>query len=217
MSTVLLAQGKKKTFSFKKGEVMDILLLSTNPDSGKLFEKYKETAFPVAFEYSYQPQPGFAIKELTLGNHAPSSLIMGKWESRQKREGFLENIIKRVPDFHEQRRALFKYFSLTYYKMPKDIQFFVDSEKFNVATAFWSKKDKKLTRFNSKWEQEIKNHGGRVIVKLENGKSPTGYYYNSDVFYIIEWNSRVAFQTFSKKYPLSSYEFLANIHQFVIK
>lgn len=217
ISTIVFAQEGKKTFTFKKGEVMDVLLLSTNTNSNKLFERYKKTAFPVAFNYGYEPQPSFAIKELILGNHAPSSLIIGKWASKQKREGFLKSIVDEVPDFHKQRRELFQYFGLTYYQIPKDIEFSIDAKKYTIATALWTKKKKNIARFTSKWEKEIKKHGGKIIIKLKNGTSPTGYYYNSDVFYIIEWKNEEVFQVFSEKYPLPSYEFLANVHQFVIK
>jgi hypothetical protein len=36
---------RAQTFDFKKGEVLDILLLTNKPDWEKHFEKYKETAF----------------------------------------------------------------------------------------------------------------------------------------------------------------------------
>ena len=86
--TNLEAQEKAKHFEFKKGEVLDIFLLSTVQDSKELFDRYKKTAFPVAFEYTYQPQPGFRIKELTLGTNTPSSFIFGKWASKEKKRRF---------------------------------------------------------------------------------------------------------------------------------
>lgn len=217
LSVSALGQSKAKSFDFKKGEVLDVLLISTFPNVGTLFEKYKKTAFPVAFKYTYQPQPGFAIKKLVLGNHLPVSLVIGKWKSKKKREGFLDNIVSEVPDFHEQRKALFSYFELTYYEMPKDISFSVNSDRYNVASALWGKDKASLTKFYNQWENKIKKHGGKLIIKLTNGKSPMGYYYNADVFCIIEWNSKEAFDVFIKKHPLSSYKALKNVHQFVIK
>lgn len=210
-------QNKVKTFSFKKGEVLDILLLSTTKENTKaLFDRYKETAFPVAFKYSYQPQPGFAIKKLVLGNYLPTSFILGKWESKAKREGFLQNIVKNVPDFHQQRRDLFTNFELTYYEMPRDISFSVASEKYTVATAFWgnSKKNKELYK---KWEAKTKERGGGIVIKLENGISPAGYYYNADVLYIVQWKNAKEFESFAKKYPLPVFDKLQNVHQFVIQ
>lgn len=213
---VVKGQEKKISFSFKKGEVMDVLLLSTNVNSEKLFENYKKTAFPVAFEYTYQPQPGFRVKELVLGNHMPNSLIVGKWKSIEKRKGFLANVEKRVPDFHKQRRELFKYFTLTYYEMQKDIDFSINRAKYNVATVFWKKDTESFLKIYNKWKKEVKKHGGKLILKLENGESPLGYYYNGDVFCFIEWNDKKDFEIFTKKHPLSSYKGIKNIHQFVI-
>ena len=213
----VIGQSKTKSFNFKKGEVFDLLLVATFHDAGTLFEKYKKTAFPVASAYTYQPQPGFATKKLILGNHLPASLVIGKWKNKKNREGFLDNIVSKVPDFHEQRKALFSYFKLTYYEIPKDISFSVNADNYNVATALWGKDEKSLTKFYSQWVNKIKKHGGKLMIKLTDGKSPTGYYHNADVFCIIEWSSKEAFDTFTKKHPLSSYEVLKDVHQFVIK
>jgi hypothetical protein len=216
ISATIWSQKKQKSFEFKKGEILDVILLSTNENTSKLFDRYKQTAFPVAFEYTYQPQPGFSIKELTLGNHLPSSLIIGKWNSKEKREGFLKNIVKKVPDFHEQRRSIFKYFGLTYYTMEKDINFSVNTERFNMVSAFWGK-EKNAAEFYKNWEKKIKISGGEITIKLKKGISPTGYYYNPDVFYIISWKNKELFDAFARENPLSYYEDLKNVHQFVIK
>ena len=213
----VFGQANVKSFEFKKGEVLDILLLSTHVNAAPLFEKYKKTVFPVGFEYTFQPQPGFKIEKLVLGNYKPTSLVIGKWKSKLNREGFLNNIVNRVPDFHEQRKALFSYFGLTYYEMQKDLSFSVDTDKYIVAAAFWGKDKKSFENFYNKWENKMKKKGAKLIVKFENGKSPTGYYYNADVFCIIEWESKKAFEAFTQKHPLSSYEALKNVHQFVIK
>ncbi len=211
------AQSKQlKFFSFKKGEVMDVMLITTAPNSEVEYEKYKKTAFPVAFEYSYQPQQGFNISKLTLGSHLPASLIFGKWESKEKREGFLATISNRVTDFHEQRRALFPYFDLTYYEMPRDINFSINREKYNVATSFWKQDSETFLKFLNQWERQITKAGGKIILQLNDGTSPTGYNYNPDIFYILQWTDQLAFEAFAKQHPLSSYEDLKNVHQFII-
>ncbi len=211
------AQSKKIiSFSFKKGEVMDVMLLTTAPDSETKYERYRKIIFPVAFEYSYQPQNGFRISKLTLGTHHPSSIIFGKWENKQKREGFLANISKRVPGFHAQRRELFPYFDLTYYEVQKDLNFSINREKYNVVTSFWKNDLKMFERFISKWEGDIKKAGGKIILQLNRGNSPTGYVYNPDQFYIIEWNNESAFDAFAKTHKMSSYDDLKNVHQFKI-
>ena len=174
------------------------MLLTTAPDSKAEYERYKKTVFPVGFEYSYQPQQGFRIAKLTLGTHLPVNLIFGKWENKEKREGFLANISKRVPGFHEQRRALFPYFDLTYYEMPRDINFTINKEKYNVVTSFWKEDSKTFLKFLKQWEKQIAKAGGKIILQLTDGKSPTGYTYNPDLFYIIEWADQLAFDAFAE-------------------
>lgn len=213
----MTAQEKIKSFDFKKGEVLDIILLSQTENGGELFERYKETAFPVAFEYSYQPQPGFGISKLTLGTNKAQAFLFGKWENLEKREGFLANIANRVPDFHQQRRDLFPYFGLTYYPMLADLKFSVDTSKYNVATALWNNPAEKDATFFKKWKSEVQKSGGKVIVTLENGKSPLGYYYNADVLCIVEWKNEATFNAFAEMHPLAFYEALHNVHQFVIQ
>ena len=211
------AQSKQPiSYSFKKGEVMDIMLITTVPNSAIKYEKYKKTVFPIALKYSYQPLPGFNIRKLTLGTHLPTSLIFAKWKNKEKREGFLDNITKKTPDFHKQRRALFPYFDLTYYEMPHDINFTINREKYNVVTSFWKQDSKVFIKFSNQWEKQIKEAGGKIIVQLGNGTSPIGYHYNPDMLYLIEWDNKKAFDVFEKQHSLTSYETLKNVHQFVI-
>lgn len=211
------AQEGIQQYHFKKGEVLDLLLITTHPDSEGLFETYKKTAFPVAFQYGYQPVPGYKIKTLTLGNHFPNSFIFGKWENLSKREGFLENITKKVPDFHKQRRGLFEYFGLTYYEMDQDTEFSIQKSKYNVVTSFWQKDASSLTDFMDTWKKQAKKAGARILIQLHNGTSPLGYHYDPDILIIAQWENEESFHTFAEKHPLSFYEPLQNIHQFVLE
>lgn len=211
------AQDNLKSFDFKKGEVLDIILLSQTENPTELFDRYKQTAFPVAFEYTYRPQPTFGISKLTLGTNTPQLFLFGKWESIEKREGFLANISKRVPDFHQQRRDLFPYFGLTYYEMTKDLSFSVDSTKYNVVTSLWHKPTKRDASFVAKWKADVIQSGGKVIVELTDGRSPIGYDYNPDALLLVAWENEAAFASFAKQHPLATYGGLKNIHQFVIQ
>ena len=70
--------------------------------------------------------------------------------------------------------------------------------------------------FFKQWKMKVNKQGGKVILKLKNGTSPVGYVYNPTILCIVEWNDKNEFESFEKKNPLSSYESLKNIHQFVI-
>lgn len=210
------AQEGKKEFHFKKGEVLDVLILTgVKKDFNKRFDRYKETVYPVGYAYSYQPQSGFKIKKLTLGNHLPNSFVFGKWENIEKRRGFIANIEKEVADFHQQRRELFTYFGLIYFEIKKDTHFTISKNKYNVVTSFWNNDNDNMSFYNQ-WKKNVEKLGGKIVLKLQDGESPTGYYYKPSLITIVAWDSVKDFERFSNKYPLSSYEELNHVHQFQI-
>lgn len=212
----IYGQSDVKSFHFKKGEILDILVLTAKPDSGALFETYKKTAFPIAFELSYSPQPGFKISQNRQGNHHPTSFLFGKWDNKQKREKFLEVIDKRVPDFHKQRRNLFSYFALTYYEAQEDLRFDIDKGKYNVVTSYWQKDPATFKKFKNKWLKEVTKHGGQVQLALSNGTSPMGYYYNPTYLTITQWKDKATFDQFYKKNLNMDQSALKHVNQFVI-
>jgi len=216
----VFGQENTKSFDFKKGEVVDVMLLTGRKEVyKKLFSEYKKDIYPIGYKYSYESQGGFKIKKLTLGNHISSSFLFGKWDNITKREKFLKEIVKLVPDFHKRRRALFLDFGLTYYEVKNDLNFSVNLDKFNVVTSFWvvdSDIKNIYDIFYKSWKKSIEKNGGKIILKLSEGISPTGYYYNPIVLSIVEWENERQFQNFVNKYPETSYERLKDIHQFVI-
>ena len=69
-------QSNIKTVVINKGEVLDILLISQNPDTEADLNSYFQTAFPVAKRMSYQPLAGFKIVEHSQGNHLLSCRVI---------------------------------------------------------------------------------------------------------------------------------------------
>lgn len=212
-SQVLQAQ----TINLKKGEVLDILVLSSKPDTDKLFDVFKQTAFPVAFSMSYQPLPSFRVTNYTQGNHQPESFIFAKWDSKEIREKFIVEIEKKVPDFHKQRQGIFSYFGLTYYTMQKNTSFEVNPEKYNVVTAYWQNEKISFDNFKYDWLQKSNASGGKIIIELTHGKSPFGYYYQPDYLVITQWNSKEAFEAFYKKDLKMNHKGIKHVNQFNIK
>ncbi len=217
MQISLMGQSSIKSFDFKKGEVLDILLLSNQPDNEALFDKYKNTAFPVAMKLSYQPLPGYAIAEYTQGNIQPEVFAFGKWGSLEKREAFLVDIEKEVPDFHEQRRALWSIFNLTYYEMPTDISFQINKDKVTVATAYWQKDMGDFNKFKKTLAKKTKKLGGKTVVELMDGKSPFGYYYQPDYLVITEWKDKATFDAFYQANIKMKQEGVKHVNQFLLK
>ena len=215
-TTHMVAQSNVKSYDFKKGEVLDILLLTNKPNIEKDFEKYKKTAFPVAAKRTYQPQPSFNIKETTQGNIQPTTFIFGKWNDLKNREQFIAEIEDFVPDFHIQRRTMWSIFNLTYYEIPKDISFKIDRSKYNVATSYWKKDVTSFKKFMELWSQKSAARGGKEILQLTDGKSPMGYYNNPDILVITQWESKEAFDAFYKENLAMNHKGVLHVNQFVL-
>ncbi|MDY8137017.1 hypothetical protein [Aquimarina sp. 2201CG5-10] len=216
LTTGLFAQSNIKSFNFKKGEILDILLLTTKSGTEKDYEKYRKTAFPIAFKKTYKPLPGFNIKETTQGNIQPSSFILGKWNDLKNREQFIAEIEGVVPDFHLQRRNIWSLFNLTYYEIQKDISFKIDKNKYNVATSYWKKDATSFKKFTELWLQKSKSKGGKNILQLSNGKSPIGYYHNPDLLVITQWDSKEDFDTFYKENLAMNHKGVLHVNQFIL-
>lgn len=206
-----------KTLTFKKGEVLDILLFTGKPEMGKLFPKYKETAFAFALKNGYQPQPILAITETTQGGIQPGSFVFGKWTNLASRKKFLNEITSEVPDFHEQRRAMWSSFYLAFYEMDKDISFDINPDKVIVATAYWKDGSGSFTNFKKEWLNKAKSNGGKVVLELYDAMSSVGYMFKPDYMVLTEWNNRAAFDAFTKASMKIGEKGIQNVNQFIIK
>jgi hypothetical protein len=211
------AQAETKTLAFKKGEILDILLLNGKPDFKKLFPKYKETVFVFASKTGYQAQPGFPVLEITQGGYQPDTFIFGKWPNITARKKFLNEIETNVPDFHEQRRAMWSTFYMTYYEVKKDISFDINPAKVIVATAYWKNNSNTFANFEKLWFKEVKNKGGKVLLELSNPMSSAGYMYKPDFMALTEWNDRTSFDTFVKTIKKIGEKGIQNVNEFIIR
>ncbi|WP_422862023.1 hypothetical protein [Flagellimonas sp. W118] len=212
-----IGQGKVKKLAFKKGEVLDILLFEGKPELPKFFPKYKETAFAFALKTGYQPQPLLSVLETTQGGYQPSTFVFGKWTNLSSRKKFLNEILKEVPDFHEQRRAMWSSFYLAYYEMQKDVSLEIDENKVYVATAYWQDGTTEFNTFKKEWLKKVKDNKGKVILELTDAKSSVGYMYKPDYVALIEWRDRSAFDNFLKENEEMGDVGIENVNQFVIQ
>ena len=216
-ASTLNAQSKTKALNYKKGEILDILLFTGKPELPKLFPKYKETAFAFALKNGYQPQPLFAISETTQGGLQPGTFVFGKWKDLKGRTSFLKEITNKVPDFHDQRRAMWSNFYLAYYELEKDVSFKITEDKVYVATALWKDDDSSFEAYSSKRQELIKKHGGKVLVELTNPRSSVGYMYKPDYVVLIEWQDKASFEAFHKDNLDMGEKGIINVNEFIIK
>ncbi|MEO0728178.1 MAG: hypothetical protein AAFZ63_26765 [Bacteroidota bacterium] len=215
-STVLSAQSTITRYDLEEGQVLDILLLRQQPDTDDLLSDYFKTAFPVAKRFGYRPMAGHKVTKITQGNHMPFSFVFGKWEDLNRREDFIEEATDEIPDFHERRRNIWSYFGLTYYKMEEDLSFAIDSERFNVVTAYWQKPNASISTFHHQWVALAQTEGSDLILELSNGKSPFGYYHQPTYLTITSWENEAAFSAFLAKCSDLALEGVQHLNQFII-
>lgn len=211
------AQSKTVKYNFKKGQALDILLLTLKPNTQEKLKKYFKDYFPIAKKYGYHSLKGFSVKvSPSQGNYQPQSMILGYWDNLDLREKFLQYIDKNIPVFHQDRRDIWSRFDVTYYEMQKDLSFEVSKEKYNVVTAYWQKDKKGFQRFKKNWRDKVRRAGGTFTVELANGASPFGYYYNPDYLCITTWESKAAFEKFYKENLKMDHSAIKQVNQFKI-
>ncbi|QTE23560.1 hypothetical protein [Polaribacter cellanae] len=210
-------QSKVIKLNFKKGEVLDILLFTGKPDMGKYFPEYKKTAFAFALQTGYTPQPILNITETTEGGLQPGNFVFGKWKNLTAREQFLNEIDKKVPDFHQQRRKMWSTFYLSYFEMNENTSFELHSEKLNVATAYWLKNKNDIKNFQKEWTKMAKKNGATILLGLNNPKSSVGYMYKPNFIILTSWPSKASFDNFKKEAFLKKNKSVINVNEFIIK
>lgn len=214
----LLAQSEIKSYSIKKGQAFDIILFNTNAEAKETLDRYFKSAIPLAMKSGFIPQKGFKVEEPPLqGNYWPKTVIIGLWEDFDKREQFALNITDEVPDFHEMRRKIWTSFNLTYWEVGQDYSFDVNSEKFNVMTAYWGNDDEKFPKFRRAWLDQVEKSGGNKLIGFFKGSSPFGYEYNPDHLTIVEWESKEAFEKFKEKTLEIDHDGVKHVNQFRIQ
>lgn len=211
-------QGQVHNYTFKKGQVFDVVLLNTNPDTKETRKRYFETAYPIATDMGYLPEKGYPISGSALqGNFQPHVMVFGQWPNMKVRDEFLNTIEEKVPDFHEMRREIWGAFYLTYWEMTEDLEFSIDADDYHVVTAYWAKEGQRIEGFRQQWERQVARNKGGVVLSLTNGTSPFGYYYNPDYFSITKWESKEAFEAFQDRVSKLDHSSLAHVNQFHIQ
>jgi len=191
------AQEDLVTYSFKKGEVMDVLLLNSKDGIEEVRKRYFETATPIARKRGYTPMPYFSILESPLrGNYHPDAIVIASWPSVEVRKTTLVELETTLLDFHDMRREIWSTFNIAYYEMAKDMSFTIDKSKYNVATAYWAEDNQSMDAYMSRWTQLIEATNGIVVVQLTGAGSVFGYVYKPDYLVVSSWDSKEAFEVF---------------------
>lgn len=214
---ISVGQSTIDTIKLNRGEILDLLLISQNPNTNEELKSYFKTALPIGQRMTFKSLPSFKVTNHIQGNHKPELVILGKWNDLEIREKFLTEVVKEVPDFDLRRRTIWSYFGLRYYEIKKNITFTIDRNKYHVASAFWFTSTNKSSTYLKKWKKEVVKSGGKFLLDLKGGKSPFGYQYNPEHFFITSWESETAFQNFKEKLKSSKLDNIEQINELILE
>lgn len=193
------AQSEKKQFSLQKGQVLDVLFVSTRVGAEDLQKEYFQTVFPLASKLGYHRLPGFPIANVPLqGNYHPEFLALAYWDDLDTRSSAMATIEQEVPDFHDRRKAIWTSFNITYFELQEDVSFEIEEHKYYVVSAYWEEDKGAFKQFQKNWLKGCKSAGGQTQLVLTNGESPYRYYHNPDFLAITAWDSQAAFEAFNE-------------------
>ncbi len=186
----------------KKDRVIDFLFLNNKENAQQHLKNYFSTVIPAANKLGYQPVYSFSIKRKPIrGNYHPDNLAIGSWPGgfKERREG-LEKLMVQFPDLHARRFDIWSTFNMTNYAIKEDIVAPLSPDNIYVLSAYWKNEQQSFDDFRKNQMERIQKSGGKVILKLEDGRSPFGYLYNPELTIITEWPSQKAFDQFHSKY-----------------
>ncbi|UTW56306.1 hypothetical protein [Kordiimonas sp. SCSIO 12610] len=208
----------KKTYTFKKGHVVDFLLLKQKANSGKALNEYARAAIAEARALGYKGNGGFTIARNPIqSNIHPDSLIFGSWPGNFKdRETALKTLLAAVPDLYSKRLDVWSSFFMTNYEIKEDISFDVDRNKIQVLTSYWKKDDQKFMLFKESFLKKIDQYGGVMKLNLTDARSPYGYDYTPDFTTLVEWDSQADFDAFLKSSLLMDTSGVKQVNQFYL-
>ncbi|PHR55081.1 MAG: hypothetical protein COA43_15855 [Robiginitomaculum sp.] len=209
---------------YKKGQVIDFLLLTNKENYNKNFNAYRESFIkPAVEELGFTTLPSFFVdKNPIQGNISPDFLAIGTWKFEGTKNGWkvrddaLEKFMKRVPDLHAQRMRIWSLFNMSLYLIKEDKTFTTFSDKTYVLTSYWQKDKRKFKRFKKEMLKKIAAANGIVKIEFTDSRSPFGYAYNPEYTFISQWQSKAAFEAFLPKSKAMNTSAVKHVNQFYI-
>lgn len=216
-SIQVFSQSNPYSFQLKKGQVLDVLPLKFNEKADPEKQAYylRKAILPRALELGYIPHSSISISESSQGNYTPDVLLFGGWGSESILKNAMETLESEFPDFHPLRREIWTVFYNTHYIVEVDQEITFHPGKFYSATSYWNREGKDFKGLKEYHNELLEKNNGSLILGLENGFSPYGYYYKPDYFFILEWPDQASFEKFKKEIEAKEKSDLKQIHQFL--
>ncbi len=187
----LVAAEDTKTYTFTKGQVLDVLYLIRRPDTGAALQDYFKTAGPIARKLNYSPHGALRVAgKPQQGNFSPDVVAFGTWPGDfADRDSAYQQLLAELPDLQSRRMDIWSSFNMTQYEIPEDITLTMDKAKHYVLTAYWLEDADDLGAFQKTFLQMLNTTSGTSKLLLTGGRSPFGYAFTPDLMVVSEWDN----------------------------
>lgn len=187
----LLADDGVKTFTFAKGQVLDVLYLIRRPNTKEALQTYFKTLGPIARKLNYSPLGAVRVTgKPAQGNLYPDVVAFGSWPGDfADRDEAYRNLLLEAPDLQGRRMDIWSSFNMTQYEVREDIVLTMDKAKHYVWTAYWFDDAADQDAFEAAFMDTLKATSGRSKMLLTGGRSPFGYEFEPHLVVVAEWDN----------------------------
>ncbi len=189
--TAMVSGQDIKTYTFDKGQVLDVLYLTRRPDTGAALQDYFKTAGPIARKLKYTPHGAIRVaSKPSQGNLYPDVVAFGTWPGGfADRDSAYRRLLTELPDLQSRRMDIWSSFNMTQYELNEDVVLTMDKAKHYMLTAYWLEDASTLDAFEASFIEALQATSGTSKMLLTGGRSPFGYAFTPDLVVISEWDN----------------------------
>ena len=222
-TTLLSSSASAATLShvFKQGEVMCLVSSINQENNADLKSAYFQGVFPVAKQLGFEFIVNLYVDKQLAGDHAAPAFSLIKLPSTQAKIDINGKHLAEWGHFRKQRPHVWKELVAREYELKRDLTLDLDDEKYYQVETFWVQQDRDLefVQFRNDVEATIGQYHGEVLYKaglpsdyetLGNNRAPSH-------MVITEWQSKIAFEKFSKQKQAQPFKYLGGYNAWLMK
>lgn len=216
--TTTAAAQDTKTYSFEKGQVLDVLYLIRRPNTQAALQDYFKTAGPIARRLNYTPHGAVRVSgKPQQGNFSPDVVAFGTWPGDfSDRDDAYRQLLAELPDLQSRRMNIWSNFNMTQYEIEVDISLTMDKAKHYLLTAYWLENEDELEAFQAAFMATLSDTSGTGKMVLTSGRSPFGYAFTPDLMVISEWDNVLDVEKFTDASKALNARGVRHVNQFPV-